>query len=235
MAKLEVTATVFGISSHMLFEIHKGNACSNLDEDHGFVYLISAIDGERLLYKIGCTNDLSRRMDQLREAHEELIPIGAIEVDDKYKIERLLQDTFSHKNDHGEWFDFDAEDLGIFWRVASASGRVVIPNSGNWIGAERRAAPGPPRLREMINNADVIGLSLRAWKERGWTHDQWRGALDILSRLGIVTPSTPRVTSRMLVSAERARKILGNPSPHPTAVEASQIDDHDFNRTVTEQ
>ena len=228
MAKLEITASIFSISSHILFEIRKGTTQPDLSEDHGFVYLISAVDDERLLYKIGCTNDLSRRMGQLKEVHEELVPIGAIEVDDKYKTERLLQDTFGYRNDHGEWFDLNAEDLDIFWRIASASGKIVIPSNGNWISIQRRAAIGLPQLREMVNNADTIGLSLRTWKERGWTHDQWRGALDMLSRLGIVTPSTPRVTSHMLVSTERARKILRTSSPHPNTVKADRIDDHDF-------
>lgn len=96
---------------------------SQIDEDtdtntsRGFVYMLR--HGKRHEYKIGKSNDPSRREGELKtQLPDQLEPIHYIETDDPSGIENYWHRRFSEKRKNGEWFTLSKEDVRAFkrWR-----------------------------------------------------------------------------------------------------------------------
>jgi len=74
----------------------------------GFVYIV---EGEGY-FKIGCTNDLSKRIKSLTvKAPFDLIVHLVIPSLDMYRTESVLHRRFAHKRRRGEWFNLQQGDI----------------------------------------------------------------------------------------------------------------------------
>ena len=79
----------------------------------GYVYL--AKPGRH--YKIGQTNDLVRRTNEIRiHLPERLELVHQISTDDPGGIERYWHQRFAHLRVNGEWFTLGADEVAIFKR-----------------------------------------------------------------------------------------------------------------------
>ena len=78
---------------------------------NGFVYFLHAVGTDR--YKIGLTNDIDRRLKELngKQAAFEVKLLWSIAVSDMRAAESWLHDKFSDRRVHGEWFQFDDDEL----------------------------------------------------------------------------------------------------------------------------
>lgn len=108
---------------------------SRLSSEYGYVYLLKAqgfhgplgcIKGR---YKIGLTNNPTRRLDELNgsQAPCRIIGVRYIQVEDNLAVEQELHRKFKGDRKHGEWFDFwiwqlpivhlayDQKAKGTFW------------------------------------------------------------------------------------------------------------------------
>ena len=89
----------------------------------GFVYLIR--DG--ISYKIGRSVSPKRRMCSLGLSEDSEL-IHRIYTGDTVTLERAFHSWFSSKNEHGEWFSLNSDDIEFFKWVDS-SGLVEINES----------------------------------------------------------------------------------------------------------
>ena len=80
------------------------------DRVRGYVYFIRGGDGT---YKIGHTNNMRRRVAQLRSKypHKSMEPALVIRAADRYKTETQLHRRFSPKRVEDEWFALDESDV----------------------------------------------------------------------------------------------------------------------------
>jgi len=78
-----------------------------------YIYLIQ--DSYTDLCKIGSSENVSRRLDQLKIANpNELQIIKQFESKHNRKVEFILHTTFKHKNVSGEWFELNNNDINSF-------------------------------------------------------------------------------------------------------------------------
>lgn len=78
----------------------------------GYVYLVHSSQD---VFKIGRTNDLDRRLKQLRQEHgDHLRLICAVEVVDMCDIETRLHQHFTDSRLDGEWFRLSDQGLKEF-------------------------------------------------------------------------------------------------------------------------
>lgn len=77
----------------------------------GFVYFLNAVGTDR--YKIGLTNDIDRRLKELngKQAAFEVKLLWSIAVSDMRAAESWLHEKLSDRRVHGEWFQFDEDEL----------------------------------------------------------------------------------------------------------------------------
>ena len=110
-------ADVAGICAPLLTtaaeEAHAGNGVpSNQD---GYVYLIK--HGTRREYKVGATNDLSRRSREIGlELPEKHIVVHSVRTDDPFGIEAYWKNRFRERHMNGEWYALTAADVKAFKR-----------------------------------------------------------------------------------------------------------------------
>lgn len=82
-----------------------------------FVYLAMLKIDTKKRYKIGKTNLVERRSNELSiQLPEKLELVHRIETDDMSGIESYWHKRFADKNTNGEWFDLTAEDVRAFKR-----------------------------------------------------------------------------------------------------------------------
>lgn len=84
------------------------------------IYLITATVNEKVLYKIGYTeNAVIKRLKQLQTANAvELQICKTYQVEDtKTKLEKMLHKHFSSKKLKGEWFELDDNDVNNFENI----------------------------------------------------------------------------------------------------------------------
>lgn len=83
----------------------------------GFVYLAVLKIDTKKRYKIGRTNLVERRRNELSfQLPEKLELVHYIETDDMSGIEAYWHKRFADKNTNGEWFDLSIEDIRVFKR-----------------------------------------------------------------------------------------------------------------------
>jgi hypothetical protein len=86
----------------------------------GFVYMALLEVGREKRYKIGKTNFVERRRDQISvQLPEDLELIHAIKTDDATGIEAYWHRRFEAKRTKGEWFALSREDVQAFKRRKS--------------------------------------------------------------------------------------------------------------------
>jgi hypothetical protein len=86
----------------------------------GFVYMGLLKVGREKRYKIGRTNPVERRRDQLSiQLPEDLEPVHHIRTDDPTGIEAYWHQRFAAKRTKGEWFTLSREDVQAFKRRKS--------------------------------------------------------------------------------------------------------------------
>jgi hypothetical protein len=83
----------------------------------GFVYMGLLKLGREKRYKIGKTNLVARRTDQISvQLPEDLELVHAITTDDATGIEAYWHKRFAEKRTKGEWFNLSREDIAAFKR-----------------------------------------------------------------------------------------------------------------------
>lgn len=88
---------------------------SNAKLNHGYVYLGCMEIGKEKRYKIGRTNLVERRFNELNiNSPENIALIHAIKTDDIVGIEKYWHDRFLGKKTKGEWFNLSLEDVKCF-------------------------------------------------------------------------------------------------------------------------
>ncbi len=86
----------------------------------GFVYMALLKVGREKRYKIGKTNLVERRRDQISiQLPEDLEPVHHIKTDDMSGIETYWHKRFEAKKAKGEWFTLSREDVQVFKRRKS--------------------------------------------------------------------------------------------------------------------
>ena len=90
-----------------------------------FVYLFC--DPAQDLFKIGVTKNLySKRMKQLQTGNgTELHLVSYYETFYPYRIERFLHNKFYNKQQHGEWFRLDINDIVSFKETCKEFEQVI--------------------------------------------------------------------------------------------------------------
>ncbi|QXX75940.1 GIY-YIG nuclease family protein [Methylovirgula sp. HY1] len=84
---------------------------------NGYVYMGLLKIGSEKRYKIGKTNLVERRKDQLSiQLPEDLEMVHAINTDDAYGIEAYWHRRFAAKKTKGEWFSLSRDDVQAFKR-----------------------------------------------------------------------------------------------------------------------
>lgn len=79
----------------------------------GCVYLLH--DSGRGLYRLGCTGRLRDRIRQhFHEAKGELRFVWFVCTDDKFRLEKYLQEQWADRRREGEWFDLLPEHVRFF-------------------------------------------------------------------------------------------------------------------------
>jgi hypothetical protein len=92
-----------------------------------YCYLMRRPNGH---HKIGISNDVDRRHDQIRRDFPGTSLIGWFDCDDMRQAERMLHDQFAEKRQDGEWFDLSTDEVdyivsigrfaaGEFWQRTS--------------------------------------------------------------------------------------------------------------------
>lgn len=83
---------------------------------HGWIYLLKTTFRGKSAYKIGETNDLKRRENELNQPSNDQEIIHAIETDDPSGIEKYWHNRFKDKQLKGknEWFILNASDIRAF-------------------------------------------------------------------------------------------------------------------------
>lgn len=83
----------------------------------GFVYMGLLKIGKGRRYKIGKTNLVERRSNELSlQLPEKMALVHYINTDDIDGIEKYWHERFAQKNTNGEWFDLDSGDIKAFKR-----------------------------------------------------------------------------------------------------------------------
>ena len=87
------------------------------DDKKAYVYLIC--DSSQDLFKIGVTKNIySKRLKQLQTGNgTELHLVTYHETYYPYRLETYLHNKFKNKNEHGEWFRLDLEDVVSFKEI----------------------------------------------------------------------------------------------------------------------
>lgn len=91
----------------------------------GFVYLIC--DPSTDLFKIGVTTgNLENRIKKLQTGNgTELHLVDFHETDHPFKVEKMLHNHFSNKNELNEWFCLDNEDIHSFKEICESKEKII--------------------------------------------------------------------------------------------------------------
>lgn len=102
-------ADVSGFDEFVTSQEYVPSTSSKRCVEAGYVYFLKAENG---LTKIGCTNDVEKRMRAISTmSPERLQLIGVIKTNHKYKLESKLHDKYDNKRKHGEWFSLSDSEL----------------------------------------------------------------------------------------------------------------------------
>lgn len=116
-------------------------------KEPGTVYIVGDGTG---LFKIGCTNDLPRRIKELKYVYGRLIFIAyAFRTDDKYHDERELQDLFTCNRVVGEWFILNRGDIAKIKAQYPDERRILIVSTVRI--TKPKNIPKRPRLEDQSN------------------------------------------------------------------------------------
>lgn len=93
-----------------------------------FVYVIHAVDLN--LYKIGCTNNVTRRYKELRHQQipSDLGLVASYKIENAAKVENYLHNFFAEKEAHSEWFRLNRNDLSLIDSKLKSMGGIREPN-----------------------------------------------------------------------------------------------------------
>jgi hypothetical protein len=86
------------------------------NEKTTYIYLlVGYIDGE-IRYKIGLSNDVKRRLSELRTANPSIKLVMKVEILHKFsfKIEKSFHNKYKYNNVGGEWFSLTKENIDKF-------------------------------------------------------------------------------------------------------------------------
>jgi hypothetical protein len=91
--------------------------------------------------------------------------------------------------------------------------RVVPVHSGAALEPAIRLPDGREidarKVRDFVVGADVIGLGLTAWKERGWTRPEWETARDLLALHNLATPRRDGQAGEMTATPGQCMRAFG--------------------------
>ena len=77
---------------------------------YGFIYIAKQLN-EKNLYKIGCTDDISKRLNTFKVGNCFVDMIASKPVQDKYFSEKWFHNYFNTKKYKNEWFLLNTADL----------------------------------------------------------------------------------------------------------------------------
>jgi uncharacterized protein YdaU (DUF1376 family) len=97
------------------------SAVSSQEHEPGYIYLARR-DSDGAI-KIGSSNNVPRRIAQLKYKHRDSISlVGSFAVPDMCDAESALHKRFSNKRLHGEWFSISKEDIAAITPVGDMKG-----------------------------------------------------------------------------------------------------------------
>lgn len=74
-------------------------------------YLYIGYDDTSWGFKIGITNNIIKRQDELRNTNPSFVMLLDFEVDNAWKLEKELHKKYADKRVSGEWFELSAQDV----------------------------------------------------------------------------------------------------------------------------
>jgi len=80
-----------------------------------YIYLIKCEVDETILYKIGYSKDVKRRLKELKTSNPNPLEIVAtFETKHNRKLETSFHNYYKHKNVNGEWFSLSSNEVERF-------------------------------------------------------------------------------------------------------------------------
>lgn len=74
-------------------------------------YIYIGYDFSAFGFKIGRTNNVTKREEQIRNMNPTYVMLVDLEVQDSYAAEKAAHSRYAHKRFVGEWFDLTAQDV----------------------------------------------------------------------------------------------------------------------------
>lgn len=79
---------------------------------YGYIYFLAESNRVDPKIKIGKTNSLNRRLNQIHpQLPTKTTLLHSIRTDDRHTLEIIFHVAFQNKRINGEWFDLEADDM----------------------------------------------------------------------------------------------------------------------------
>lgn len=88
----------------------------NSKKKNGFVYIAKQLNEDNL-YKIGCTNNISKRTGTFKTGNCFVEIVASKRVEDKYYSEHWFHQYFNSKHYKNEWYKLSDEDIEMLLKI----------------------------------------------------------------------------------------------------------------------
>lgn len=116
---------------------------NKLYNNPSFSYVYLLYNNDTGLTKIGCTDNLLKRIKQIVSTFKNytgiipdlsLLGVILIHKDDMYKIEKILHDDYKQYRTYGEWYDINVRDVMYSNFIDSSENSIIIKGTYVCVG-----------------------------------------------------------------------------------------------------